>query len=130
MKQLDIEPEHRAELLKAVGKDLHKITVDVGDGKKMPISYYDEQHDEWRMNMTPNAKMPQEALELIVRQAQEKGYLKNPIEALTDESTTTDSSTPTGNGQVVTPDTTPSASATPEASPRTTRRTVTSTATF
>ena len=74
-KELGVKSKNWDELLQEVGPKLHDIRYE-----GVRAAYWDENADEWRINMTENGKMSPKALKLIVEHANENGYLKNPIE--------------------------------------------------
>lgn len=73
-KELAIKRDNWDELLKDLGPELENM-----DYKGTKLAYWDEQANEWRMYMTENGKMPKSALRLIIERAEEKGYMKNPL---------------------------------------------------
>lgn len=62
--EMGISAKHNAELLKEVGPKLE----DKG------LAYWDDNANEWRMNMTENGKMPKYAIELIAKTASDNGW--------------------------------------------------------
>ena len=73
--ELGVAPENYHDLLQQLGPELQNITHD-----GMNIAYWDENAQEWYMNMTSDQKMPSEALRLIVERAQDNGYLESPLQ--------------------------------------------------
>ncbi len=74
-KELGVKQEDWHNLLQEVGPKLHD--VEYGGVR---ASYWDTNAHEWRINMTDNSKMSPDALKIIVQQAEQKGYLKNPLD--------------------------------------------------
>ena len=91
-KELGIKRDNWDELLKDMGPKLRDMEY-----KGTKLAYWDEQANEWRINMTENGKMPKSALRLIIERAEEKGYMENPLglEELTAATQTSETVLPT-----------------------------------
>lgn len=62
---MDIPQDQWAGLLEKVGPQLH----DIQTGSNGPLAYFDDVHKEWRLHMTPDGKMPQQAVDIIAKEA-------------------------------------------------------------
>jgi hypothetical protein len=62
---MGIPKEQWPSLLEKVGPQLQDVHIDSG----VPLAYFDSAHNQWFMHMTPDGKMPQQAVDVIAKGA-------------------------------------------------------------